>query len=368
MELRADQLGDAISEALTSSLIRFSVIAVLVLMCLWAFSPFLPIMCWALVLAIALYPAYVLLRNRMGGGPGRAAVLLVIVGLLLIGVPTVMIGSAFAAQLIELAQALSEDSLRIPTPAPEIAEWPLVGDRLFEAWTSASQDLPAFLERFSSQLTAFGKWAAGVAAGTAGGVFKLIGALIVSGIMLAWAEQGSFAMERIFIRFAGTDRGLSIKDLTTKTVRSVALGIIGTAFITAFILGIVLMIAGVPGAGILAVIALIFGIMQLPVALVGVVFLWSGDGSTVYNTIFTVLMIAASSVDNFIKPMLLGRGVSVPMPVILIGAIGGMMSGGILGMFIGAAFLSAGYQIFMSWVDAGVQSQSGDAATQTGNG
>jgi predicted PurR-regulated permease PerM len=70
-----------------------------------------------------------------------------------------------------------------------------------------------------------------------------------------------------------------------------------------------------------------------------------------HNTIFSVLIIAASLVDNILKPMVLGRGLSVPMPVVLIGAIGGMMSGGILGMFIGAAFLTAGYQVFMKWVD-----------------
>ena len=165
-------------------------------------------------------------------------------------------------------------------------------------------------------------------------------------------------MGRVFVRFAGPERGLPLLELTTKTVRSVAIGIIGTAFITAFVLGVVFVFAGVPAAGILAVIALIVGIMQLPVALValiGIIYLWTGDTSTVFNTVFTVLMLAASSIDNVIKPVLLGRGVNVPMPVVLIGALGGMMSGGILGMFIGAAFLTAGYQIFMGWVNADVE-------------
>ena len=107
--------------------------------------------------------------------------------------------------------------------------------------------------------------------------------------------------------------------------------------------------------------------MQLPVtiiALVAVGILWSsGETSTLHNTIFSILIIAASLVDNFLKPMILGRGLAVPMPVVLIGAIGGMMSGGILGMFIGAAFLSAGYQVFMTWVDA----ESNSAIADTSN-
>ena len=122
-------------------------------------------------------------------------------------------------------------------------------------------------------------------------------------------------------------------------------------------LGLVFMLAGVPAAGIWALIALLFGIMQLPltlVALVGVAYLWLGaDASALHNIFFTVLMIAASLTDNILKPMLLGRGVDVPMPVVLIGALGGMVSGGILGMFIGAVFLSTGYQVFMEWVNLG---------------
>ena len=357
MQPETEQISQAVSAALTSSLISFSVIVVMVLMCLWAFSPFLPIMLWALVLAIALYPAYLPLRRKMGGRGGRSATLIVVVGLLLIGVPTVMIGSAFATQLLGLAEGLSEGTVSVPPPWPGIENWPLIGTKLFEAWSAASSDLPGFLKGLGPHLAAFGKWAAGIAAGTAGGVFKLIGALIVAGIMLAWAEPGSVAMQRVFTRFAGAERGILLQDLTTKTVRSVATGVIGTAFITAFALGAVMIVAGVPGAGILAVVALVLGIMQVPVslvALVGAALLWAGDTSSLHNTVFTVLMLAASMVDNFIKPLLLGRGVDVPMPVVLIGAIGGMMSGGILGMFVGAAFLSAGYQLFMGWVDAGV--------------
>ena len=360
-------MANAISEALTSSLIGFSVIVITVLMCLWAFSPFLPIMLWALVLSIALFPVYLPLKNKLGGASGRAATMIVIVGLLLIGVPTFMMGSAFASQIFGFAEQLAQEQIQVPAPPERVVEWPFVGEKLFAAWSAASVDLPAFLERLEPQLAAFGKWLLGVAAGTAGAVFQLIGALVISGIMLAWSEEGSHAMRRVFVRFVGASDGPGLQDIITKTVRSVATGIIGIAFITSFLMGVIFVLAGIPAAGVLAVIALFLGIMQIPVslvALVGIALLWAGDHSTVFNVVFSVLMLAGSMIDNVLKPMLLGRGIDVPMPVILIGALGGMMSGGILGMFIGSAFLAAGYQVFIGWVDRGVESLAEEAGSK----
>jgi predicted PurR-regulated permease PerM len=118
--------------------------------------------------------------------------------------------------------------------------------------------------------------------------------------------------------------------------------------------GAVMALGGVPAAALLTVVALVLAIMQIPVTLVAILaatLLWTtGDGSVLHNTVFTVLLIAASLIDNVLKPLVLGRGLAVPMPVVLTGALGGMISGGILGMFIGAAFLAAGYQVFMKWV------------------
>ena len=367
MSIDKEELGQAISDAMMSSLIRFTAIVFIAFVCIWAFAPFLPIMLWALVLAIALYPVHVYLHQRLGGSGGRSATLLVIAGLVLIGLPAIMMGSAFATQLLELAGRISQGQSVIPAPPEGLEELPLVGADLNQAWQSAHSDI-SYLERYETQIIALGKWISGIAAGTAGSIFKLLGALIISGIMLAWTNQASQSTGRIFARFVGEEKGLLLQDLTTKTIRSVAIGIIGIAFVTALVMGAVLTLAGIPGAGILAVVALILGIMQIPVtlvALVGVALLWAGDNSAVYNIVFTVVMLAASLIDNILKPMVLGRGLDVPMPVVLIGALGGMMSGGILGMFIGAAFLSAGYQIFMGWVEAGSREESDRSGSES---
>ena len=133
-----------------------------------------------------------------------------------------------------------------------------------------------------------------------------------------------------------------------------AQGVLGVAFIQAIVVGLVLMIAGVPFAGVLAMIVLVLGIAQVPALLVTlpvIGYIWvSGNYGTVAAVTYTVLLFLAGMLDNVLKPLMLGRGVDAPMPVILLGALGGMASSGILGMFVGATLLALGYQIFMWWV------------------
>jgi len=161
-------------------------------------------------------------------------------------------------------------------------------------------------------------------------------------------------MQAIFERVAGIARGAEFTQLTTSTVRAVASGVIGIACIQALLIGISLIIANVPFAGALALVTLMLGVAQVPAAIVTlpvIGWMWtSGDYATTPAIAYSVLLLIAGSVDNVLKPLMLGRGVDAPMPVILIGALGGMATAGILGMFVGATLLALGYQIFMSWV------------------
>ena len=155
-------------------------------------------------------------------------------------------------------------------------------------------------------------------------------------------------------------------DLSTATIRAVAKGVLGVAFIQAIIVGVCLLVAGVPWAGVLAVIVLVLGIAQVPAVIVtlpAIAYLWSsGDYGTGAAVLYTVLLFVAGMADNVLKPLMLGRGVDAPMPVILLGALGGMATAGILGMFVGATLLALGYQIFMGWV----ATESGCAASRAG--
>ncbi len=346
---------DFMSRDLLDFFIRLGLIVVAVVACEAIFAPFLPIMTWALILAVALYPLHLSIARRTGWSPGRTATLFVLTLVLLLGVPTVMLGSSFATHIFDVIGNFDAGATQIDPPADSVREWPVVGEHVYEVWLEASEDLPAFLDTLQPQLSNFSRAALETAASTAGTLFFFLGALIIAGIMMAYGESGSAAMARVFCRVAGTTRGMALHKLATLTVRSVATGVVGVAFIQALLLGVGFMLAGIPAAGLLALVVLVIGILQLPALIVSIpaiAYVWGlGDGGMIVNVALTVYLLIAGFSDNVLKPMLLGRGVDVPMPVVLLGALGGMISQGIVGLFIGAVILSVGYELFMGWVD-----------------
>jgi len=355
MQTDLTALRNLLSKDLIDVLIRAGLIALIAVMCVRVFAPFAGLMTWALILAVALYPLQQRLARRLGGRQGRAATLMVVAGLLLIGVPTIVLGGSFAGQIHATYAAFQSGTVSVAPPAASVAEWPLIGEKLYAAWNLAASDLPALLAKLQPQLQNFAQKALSAAASTAGAVLMFLGALIIAGIMMAYGESGSLAMLRIFKQLTGPTNGPRLQALSTATVRSVATGVIGVAFIQALLLGVGFILAGIPGAGVLAVVVLLLGILQLPAVLVSlpaIAYLWwSGDASTMHNVVFTVYLLVAGFADNVLKPLLLGRGVDVPMPVVLLGALGGMVGGGIVGLFVGAVLLAVGYQLFMDWVD-----------------
>ncbi|NOQ79215.1 MAG: AI-2E family transporter, partial [Gammaproteobacteria bacterium] len=152
----------------------------------------------------------------------------------------------------------------------------------------------------------------------------------------------------------GHKKGGTLHKLSTTTIRSVAMGVIGVSTIQALLFGLGFIFIDLPGAGIIALAILVFGIAQLPAIIFTiptVAFIWWSGDSALSNVIFTVYFVLTGFVDNVLKPIFLGRGVDAPMPVVLLGALGGMITGGLLGLFVGAVFLSLAYVIFMTWVD-----------------
>jgi len=369
MQTDSATLRKLLSQDLMDVIIRGSLIAFVVVMCVRIFAPFAGLMIWALILAVALYPLHRQLAKRLGDRQGRAAALLVAAVLLLIGIPTVMLGSSLVGQIHSGYTAFDIKAISIRQPDPSVADWPIVGGTIYKAWSSAATDLPAFLEKILPQLRSAANQLLSVVAHGAGGIFVFLGSLIIAGVMMAYGESGSQAMLRILKRFSGPDKGPRLHALSTATVRSVAMGVIGVAFIQALLLGVGFLLAGIPAPGVLALLVLLVGIAQLPLVLVSlpaIAYLWwSGDTSTTMNIVFTVYFVAAGFVDSVLKPMLLGRGVEAPMPVILLGALGGMISSGIVGLFVGAVVLAVGYQLFMAWIDAAAGEDAPAGAVDT---
>lgn len=344
-----------LSANFTEGVIRLSLIALLAVLCVRVFAPFANLMLWALILAVALYPLHQRLARWLGGRQKWSATLVVVTGLLLIGVPTVMLGNSFARQVHKAYTAFENNTVSISSPDPAVADWPLVGERIYSAWSAAADNLPEFLQENQAQIKTVAKRAFLAAASTAGSVMLFLGSLIIAGVIMAYGESGSGVMQRICNRVAGARRGPRLLSLSTATIRSVASGVIGVAFIQALLLGIGFIMAGIPAAGVLALVVLIIGIVQLPaviISLPAIIYLWwAGDASTTSNIFYTTYLVLAGTADNVLKPLLLGRGVEAPMPIILMGALGGMVSGGIIGLFTGAVLLAVAYQIFMAWIN-----------------
>ena len=348
-------LEERLSRRLLDVFIRAGLVLALVLLCYRIFSPFLQMMLWALILAITLYPLHQMLAGRTGGKQGLASTLIVLVAVAVIVTPTIMLASQFGDSVHEVVNGVRDNTLAVPAPPEKVAAWPVVGKKVYALWSQAHIDLPALVKSMQPKLGELAAKALGIVAGLGGGLLMFVAAFIVAGIMMAFGSSGAQAMQAIFERVFGMARGKEFTDLSTATVRAVASGVIGIACIQALIIGVSLMIAGVPFAGVLAVVVLVLGIAQLPALLVTlpvIGWIWaSGDYGTVPAAAYSVLLFVGGMADNVLKPIMLGRGVDAPMPVILIGALGGMATGGILGMFIGATALALGYQIFMRWVD-----------------
>lgn len=350
-----DELVRRGSSALMDVLIRAGLVIVLALLCYRVFSPFLTLIAWSVILAVTLYPAQRSLARRMGGRQGLAATVLVLAGIVLIIVPTAALLSSVGDSVRGLIADVQNNSLQLPPPRDSVAKWPIVGDKVFAIWSQAHDDLPALVQSLQPKIGNLARTALGAVAGIGGALLMFLAAIIVAGIVMAFGEAGSGAMQAIFVRIIGPARGLEFAKLSTQTIRAVAQGVIGVAFIQAIIVGVCLLIAGVPWAGVLSVIVLVLGIAQVPAVIVtlpAIAWLWArSDHTTGMNAAYTVLLLVAGMADNVLKPLMLGRGVDAPMPVILIGALGGMATAGILGMFVGATLLALGYQIFMGWVE-----------------
>lgn len=337
-------------------LIRAGLIVVVAVLCYRVFSPFLTLMVWALILAVTLYPLHQAMARRMRGKQGLAATLLVLLGILLFVGPTAVLMSSLGDSVLQLVADVQTQSLKIPEPKASVAEWPLIGARIHDAWSQAYADLPAFLKFHQLKVRDIARALLSFVASIGGGLLLFLAAFIIAGIIMAFGRSGAESSRAIFQRIAGMERGAEFTRLSTATIRAVAQGVIGIAFIQAIIVGICLLIARVPWAGALAAVVLVLGIAQVPAAIVtlpAVGYIWASDGYGTGEAIaYTVLLIVAGMADNVLKPLMLARGVDAPMPVILLGALGGLASAGILGLFVGAVLLALGYQIFMGWVAA----------------
>jgi len=334
--------------------IRLGIIFLILAWCLQIITPFIGLVAWGAIIAVAIYKPFLKLVEKLGGRKKLAVTLIAVVSIAAILIPVISLSSSMIESATTIGAQIDTGQVHISPPAESVREWPLIGEKTYALWNQASTDLGALLQKYPDQLTAVGKKLVGMAKGVGAGVFQFIISMLIAAAFLSSAESAGAAMRRLFTRLAG-DRGEPLLELSTATIRSVAVGVIGIAFIQAMLGGLGMMFAGVPAAGLLAIVILILAIAQLPpiLVLLPVIFYVFSVESTTVAVVFMIWSIAVSMSDAVLKPIFLGRGVDAPMLVILLGAIGGMITSGIVGLFIGAVILALGYKLFQVWLEWG---------------
>jgi len=333
--------------------IRLFLVAALALWCFLIFRPFLMPLVWGIVIAVALSPVFSWLETLLGGRRKLAGTLFILLGIGALVVPTVLVSESFLEGVEWMQVQSAKDAIHVPPPPPKVAEWPLIGDRVHEVWTQASENLEVTLQQFGPQVRGLGSWLLSTLTGFGVAVLLTIVAIVIAGVMLIHSEGGHRTARAIGARLWGA-QGAAAIDLATQTIRSVAYGVVGVAAVQAALAGVGLFLAGVPAAGLWTGLVLILAVAQLPPLIIlgpAIVYVAATSDSTLTQVLFTIWSLIVSFSDAFLKPMFLGRGIEIPMPVILIGAIGGMVRAGVIGLFVGAVVMAIGYTMFKAWMN-----------------
>lgn len=332
--------------------IQLLALALLMWACYMIIAPFITLLIWSSVLAITLYPLHKMLVGKLRGRNGWAATIITVLMISVLIVPAVWLLFSTVSEFKQLADLYRAGQFHIPPPPDNVKEWPVIGRKTFEIWTAASSNLTSLIAEHADQAKTIALKALDMLANTGKGILLFALSVILSGVLLAYAKPAGQLVRSLFIKLTG-EMGASMTDLAELTVRNVAKGILGVAVIQSLLAGIGFVLAGIPLAGLWIVICLILAIVQvglLPVSLGVIIYIW-GHGTTLTAILLTVWMIFVGIIDNILKPIMLGKGAPVPMLVVFIGAIGGFMSTGFIGLFTGAIILSVGYKLFNAWLN-----------------
>lgn len=331
--------------------IRIGLVVLLIAWCYEIVKPFIVPMVWGIIISIAVYPAYCWLEGTLAYRRGFAAALVTLLMLVVLIGPTVLLAGTLAESARTLVTNLNDGTLMIPAPPEGIGDWPIIGQALERFWGLAPVNIAGALAEIKPQIAAFGRWLLSMVAGLGLGILQFVLAIIIAGVLLANAAGGGDTARAIATRLAG-ERGVEFAELAQATVRSVTRGILGVALIQSLLAGLGFLAVGLPGAGLLALICLLLSVIQIGPGLVllGATIYVFTQADTATAVLFMVWNIFVALMDNVLKPMLLGRGTTVPMIVIFVGAIGGFLSEGIIGLFVGSVVLALGYTLFTAWL------------------
>jgi predicted PurR-regulated permease PerM len=332
--------------------IRIGLLLIITVWCFKIVEPFITPIIWGIIIAIAAHPLYGRLGTALGERHKLAATVFTFIFLIILIVPTVMLTDTLIGGLKMLADKIRDGSLSIPPPPVNLGKLIIIGQPLAKFWLLASENIHSALQQLTPVLKVIGSWLLSAATGAGITILHFVVAIIISGILLA-NSSGSKRTARAITHRLADEKGADFADLAEATVRSVANGILGVALFQSLLAGLGFMVAGVPAAGLWALLCLILSIAQIGIApiMIPVIIYLFYTADTFTAVAFLIWSIPLSLIDNILKPILLGRGVKTPMAVIFIGAIGGLLSSGVIGLFIGAVVLALGHNLFLLWLD-----------------
>lgn len=331
--------------------IKLLLVIVLVAWCIRIILPFIVPVFWGAILAIVLFPFYARVLRLFRGRIALTSAFMVAILLLLLICPSVWIISSMAQNSSQFITSLRDHTLVIPSPRPEIAGWPVIGKPLYSFWNLAATNTAAAIAEYREPIIMVGEKLLGAAKNIVSGFLTMLLSIVISGVLLGSAERTQKTARDMALRLFGS-RGEMFVPMIVLTIRNVAKGILGVAFIQFALLGTCFILAEVPFPGLCALAVLLLAIIQLPVGLVAipVVIYFYSARDPVSATLWSILVLLFAVSDNILKPWLMGKGAPVPMLVIFLGAIGGMIMSGFIGLFTGAIVLSIGYRMTAIWL------------------
>lgn len=316
-------------------------------------QPFLTIAAWSVILTVALYPAFERLVALLGRRRRLAAVLLTLLCLAIVVGPALWLVVGIIDSLRLLSELFDPKVLSVPPPPAKLQTWPLIGEPAYQFWALASANLQAALAKIAPQLKSAASGLLQVAAGAGAGALRIFVAIVITGFLFVPAPAMVESIRKVARRLS-PDQGDKLVSMTGATIRTVARGVIGVSALQAVLAGIGFTVSGIPGATLLTSATLVFGIVQIGPSLVilpAIVWAWTSMSAS-HAILFTLYMVPVNFIDNLLKPLVMTRGLSTPILVILIGVIGGTISHGVTGLFLGPIILAVMWELFLTWKQA----------------
>jgi predicted PurR-regulated permease PerM len=293
-------------------------------------------------------------KRWVGNRNMLAGILLTLLILVILLLPTALVIKSLVEGIQSLVIQFRNQTLVIPPPDPSVAGWPLIGKPISEIWLLASQSLESAITTYRESLSKLGISILGPLGGFGKSLIMFFVAVIIAGAFLIKADASADFVRKLIHRLAG-ERSDEIIGVAGVTIKNVAKGILGVAFFQFVTAGTVFLLANVPLAGLWAFAVLVFAILQLPsfIVIVPVIIYLFSVKELLPAILWAIPLLVIALSDNVLKPLLMGKGSTVPMLVIFLGAIGGFILSGLSGLFSGAIVLSVGYTLMVHWIGEG---------------